>query len=141
MRSNLIDEHLNLVSSAKAEEGWVQKCEVVSYFVSEVRKQREDRKGEQFINSQVLPPNNQPSVASQGSTSFQNRATSWGPGAQTHKPMGDVSYLNHNRFFTLGHWDFVDGTSIPQELRKNLENKTKKSQDHFWRSPKDKDYG
>lgn len=46
MRSNLMDEHLNLVSSAKAEEGWVQECEVVSYFVSEVRKQREDRKGE-----------------------------------------------------------------------------------------------
>lgn len=29
---------------------------MVTYFVSEVRKQREDRKGEQFINSQVLPP-------------------------------------------------------------------------------------
>lgn len=112
---------------------------MVSYFVSEVRKQREVRKGEQFINSQVLLPNNQPSLASQGSTSFQNRATSWRPGAQTHEPTGDVSYLNHNRLLTLGNWDCVDGTFIPQELRKNSGNKTKPGP--LGRSPKDKDYG
>lgn len=43
-------------------------------------------------------PSDAPST--EGSTTFPNSTTSWGPRVQTHEPMGDISHANHKSLGT-----------------------------------------